>query len=88
MSVYYEFDHRAEVPWHAAYASVEEAMLQAAHDALTEPRGNPRIVDEDGNKLRGAADIKKAAKRLRDFREAEDEQRRTAATRELGVVEQ
>jgi hypothetical protein len=86
MTVYYEFDHRDEVPWHAAYASVEEAMLQAAHDALVDPRENPRIEDEDGKKLKGAAEIKKAAKKLKDVRDAEAEQRRTVAVRELEAM--
>lgn len=51
----------------AVYASVEEALLQAAHDEMITPSKALRI-EVDGKKVAGPADFKKALKAYRQAR--------------------
>lgn len=60
----YEIDRKDEngvqmSETHANYASIEEAMLQAAHDIMVGGTV-PLRIEVDGKKVKGPADFKKA----------------------------
>jgi translation initiation factor 2 alpha subunit (eIF-2alpha) len=64
----------------SVYASVEEALLQAAQNEITMPGINLR-VEVDGKKVAGPADFKKA---LKAYREARNQ---SLSINDQGVVE-
>lgn len=65
---------------HSTFNSLEEAMLQAAHNEMVTPGINVRI-EVDGKKVAGVADFKKA---LKVYREARNQ---SLTITDQGVVE-
>jgi hypothetical protein len=52
----------------AVYATVREALLQAAHNEILEP-GMEQRIEKNGTQVAGPNQIKEASKRLRGHRE-------------------
>src|SRR4051812_8069785 len=52
----------------SVYASVREAMLQAAHNEILQP-GMEQRIEQNGNKVAGKREIRAASKRLQGHRE-------------------
>ncbi len=59
----------AEGETRSVYRSVEEALLQAAHNEMVAPGQNLRI-EKNGEKVAGPADFKRALKAYREARNA------------------
>jgi hypothetical protein len=64
----------------AVYATVEEALLQAAHDEMVVP-GKALRIEVDGVKVAGVSDFKKA---LKAYRQARND---SLSINDQGVVE-